>query len=419
MNILFIHQNFPGQYKHLAPELARMGHKCVALTLRVKKPTDWKGVKILPYKIDRQQGGGVHPWLLDMDTKVIRGEACFLAARQLRDKGFVPDVIVAHPGWGEALFLRDVWPSARIGLYYEWYYGANEAGNSFDPEFAAADAELDRMRLRIKNVNNLLNSPVADMALSPTQYQASRFPEHMRDKITVIHDGIDTGAVRPDASATLTLPDGTILTQQDEVVSFLNRNLEPFRGYHRFMRALPRLLKERPNARVVIVGADGTSYGAAAPKGQTWKQIYIDEVRAQIPDSDWERVHFVGTLPYDAFLNLLQVTRAHIYLTYPFVLSWSLIEAMSAGTPILASDTAPVREVIKQGQTGMLVDFFDADGMVDQLVNMLDDAPLRQRLGRAARAHVVTHYDLKTVSLPRMLEWIETLAAMEPSALPE
>jgi len=414
MNILFIHQNFPGQFKNLAPALAANGHRCVALTLRVKEATRWQGVDVLPYSIRRQQGGGTHPWLKDLDTKVIRAEACMLAAQALKDRGFNPDIIVAHPGWGEAMFLRDVWPKARIGLYYELYYQEDAGDIGFDPEFPKPAGPHDSLRLRLKNLNNALHYPLGNMAISPTQYQASTFLQKYQDRISVIHDGIDTERAVPNPKAVFEVSDQLTLTTSDEVVTFVNRNLEPYRGYHVFMRALPALLKQRPNAQVVIVGGDGHSYGTAAPKGQTWKQIYIDEVRGQISEADWQRVHFVGKLPYDRFLNMLQVATVHVYLTYPFVLSWSLLEAMSIGAAIVASDTAPVREVIQHDETGRLVDFFDQDALVAEICDLLVDKDARGRIGATARELIVSKYDLQTVCLPRQLEWIDALAESIP-----
>ncbi|WP_319825332.1 glycosyltransferase family 4 protein [Thalassovita sp.] len=419
MKILFIHQNFPGQFKHLAPALAAQGHQCVALTLRVKEPGKWQGVQMIPYGIQRKQGDGIHPWVQDFDTKVIRAEACFAAAWKLRERGFVPDVIVAHPGWGESMFLRDVWPNARIGLYCELYHKAGEDHVGFDPEFRKPTVGTEPIRLRLKNLNNLIHLPVCDMGLSPTQFQASTYPSDWQEKISVIHDGIDTDLLVSNPDARLTLPDGSTVTRDDEVITFVNRNLEPYRGYHIFMRALPRLLKERPNARVLIVGGDEVSYGARAPKGQTWKQIYIDEVRGKIPTPDWKRVHYLGRIPYDQFVSLLQVARVHVYLTYPFVLSWSLFEAMSAEAAIVASATAPVQEAITEGETGRLVDFFDKEALVDRVCELLDDKAQRERLGQAARAYIRQNYDLKTACLPQQMAWIDQLYHMTPSPLPE
>lgn len=417
MNILFIHQNFPGQYKHLAPALAARGHQCVALTLRVKEPVKWNGVQILPYAIKRKQGQGTHPWVQDFDTKVIRAEACFHAARQLRERGFTPDIIVGHHGWGETMFLRDVWPKARIGLYCELYHLTDGDHLGFDPEFQPEVSAAEYLRIRLKNLNNQVHFRMADLGISPTFFQADTFPAEFRDKISVIHDGIDTDHLVPNPEVSLTLPDGSTLTRQDEVITFVNRNLEPYRGYHIFMRALPRLLKERPQARVLIVGGEDVSYGARPPKGQSWKQIFIDEVRGKIPTPSWERVHFLGKIPYPDFVKLLQLSRVHVYLTYPFVLSWSLFEAMSAEAAIVASDTGPLKEAIRHGDTGRLVDFFDGEALVQEVCLLLEDAEMRQALGRAARKHIVESYDLQRQCLPRQLDWVDYLAAQEPQPL--
>lgn len=406
MNILFIHQNFPGQFKFLAPALAQQGHVVFAMTMQKVSAPEWQGVKLVPYTASRGTTPNVHPWVSDFETKTIRGEACFRAALQLKARGFTPDVIIAHPGWGESLFLKDVWPQAKLGIYCEFYYHPQDADVGFDPEFPVKD-EGDVCRLRLKNLNNLLHFEVADAGISPTHWQASTFPEPFRGNITVVHDGIDTEAVAPDPNVRLTLNGNITLTGQDEVITFVNRNLEPYRGYHIFMRALPEILKRRPNARVLIVGGDDVSYGARPESGKKWKDIFVAEVRSQISDADWARVHFLGNLPYQHFIPLLQLSTVHVYLTYPFVLSWSLLEAMSAGCAIVASDTRPLREAIKHGETGRLVDFFDVTGLANEVCALLDDPAARADLGTKARAFARANYDLKTVCLPRQLAWVE------------
>ena len=353
-SVLFIHQNFPGQFKFLAPALVQQGHSVVAMTMQKTNVNDWQGVKILSYTASKGSTPDVHPWLTDFETKTIRAEACFNAALKLKASGFNPDVIIAHHGWGESLFIKEVWPNAKLGIYCEFFYHPQGADVGFDPEFPAADMG-DACRLRLKNLNNLLHFEVADAGISPTHWQASTFPEQFRSKITVVHDGIDTNAVKPNPAVALSLKmaggKNLNLTKEDEVITFVNRNLEPYRGYHIFMRALPEILKSRPKARVLIVGADDVSYGARPTLekngGTKWKDIFASEVRPQMPDSDWERIHFLGHVPYQHFIPLLQLSTVHIYLTYPFVLSWSLLEAMSAGCAIVASDTQPLHEAIK------------------------------------------------------------------------
>jgi len=408
MNILFIHQNFPGQFKFLAPALVQQGHKVVAMTMQTVKASEWQGVKLVSYTASRGTTANMHPWVSDFETKTIRGEACFRAGLQLKAQGFNPDVIIAHPGWGESLFLKDIWPEAKLGIYCEFYYHPEGADVGFDPEFPAKDVG-DVCRLRLKNLNNLLHFEVANAGISPTYWQASTFPEPFRSKITVVHDGIDTEVLAPNPDVSLTLNGNIVLSKADEVVTFVNRNLEPYRGYHIFMRALPEILKRRPNARILIVGSDDVSYGARPDNNQKWKEIFASEVRPQISDLDWTRVHFLGNLPYEHFIPLLQLSTVHVYLTYPFVLSWSLLEAMSVGCAIVASNTQPLTEAISHGDTGRLVDFFDSTGLANEVCDLLDDPVSRQELGVNARAFAKANYDLKTVCLPRQLLWVEAL----------
>ncbi len=414
MNVLFVHQNFPGQFPHLAPALAAQGHRVVALHINAAPALP--GVEMVRYRVEPpRRSGGAHPWLGDLDTKVHRAEAAWRAARGLKEGGFAPDVIVAHPGWGESLFLKDVWPAARLGIYCEFYYRMEGADVGFDPEFQRVEPE-QACRLRMKNANFELHFPLAQGGLSPTSWQRSVFPESFQPRIDVMHDGIDTLRVRPDPSASLEL--GTrageriALRAGDEIITFVNRNLEPYRGWHIFARALPALLRERPHARVLIVGGNEVSYGAPPPAGpdgasRTWRQVMLQEVQGEL---DLSRVHFLGRIPYGRFVTLLQVSMVHVYLTYPFVLSWSLLEAMSAGSAIVASDTAPVREAVIDDHTGLLVDFFDGEALVRRVVELLEQQALRARLAQAARLHAVQHYDLRRKCLPGQLEWVKRLA---------
>ncbi|MGD9823866.1 glycosyltransferase family 4 protein [Desulfobacter sp.] len=409
MNILFIHQNFPGQFKFLAPALAQQGHNVVAMTLQTIQSTQWQGVTLVPYAVQRGTTPGVHPWLNNFETQTIRAEACFRAALDMKAKGFVPHVIVAHNGWGESLFLKEVWPRARLGIYCEFYYHATGADVGFDPEFPVLDPG-EVCRIQLKNLNNRLHFDLADAGISPTLWQASTFPEPFRSKITVVHDGINTKMVAPNPKVSLTLNNSLILSGKDEVITFVNRNLEPYRGYHIFMRSLPDILKRRPRARVLIVGGDDISYGARPENGSRWKDIFIEEVKGKIHPNDWSRVHFLGNLPYAVFIGLLQLSRVHVYLTYPFVLSWSLLEAMCTGCAIVASNTPPLHEAIRQNQTGRLVDFFDVQALADAVCDLLDDPEARKRLGTAACAFGRANYDLETVCLPRQIAWVESLA---------
>ncbi|GAB1479096.1 glycosyltransferase [Paracoccaceae bacterium] len=404
MKILFVHQNFPGQFLHLAPELKRRGHEVRALTDGGN--TRPSPVEVLRYRHTPQPVDPAATRLgRNYTTMSDRGVTVARAALQLRGQGYVPDVIFGHSGWGETLFLKEVWPEAKLIVYAEFYYRGRGADVGFDPEFNPP--HFDQVLIaqgRAAHLGQALDH--ADAGLSPTHWQASTYPPSLRDRLTVIFDGVNTAILRPDPAAQITLPDGRVLRAGDEVLTFVNRNLEPYRGYHIFMRALPAVLAARPGAQVVIVGGDGVSYGGA-PKEGSWKEHFLSEVRGQL---DLSRVHFLGKVPYPQFVALMQVSRAHAYLTYPFVLSWSMLEAMAAGAHVVASATAPVLEVIEDGVNGTLVDFFDVPGWSRSLITALAEpdrfAPRRQ----AARATVLERYDLQGVCLPRMVAFVEGFA---------
>lgn len=410
MKLLLIHQNFPGQFMHLAPALAKRGHDVHALFhARNKVPTKiWKGVTIHPYHVTRSSSKNIHPWIVDIETKTIRAEACYFASKKLKECGFVPDLVIAHPGWGEALFIKDVWPQTKLVLYCEYFYQPSGGDWNFDSEFTPEDPG-GICRLHLKNLCSIQQFETMDYGISPTQWQASTYPERVANKIKVIHDGLDTTTISPNENIKLRVNNTMVLSRRDEVITFVNRNLEPLRGYHIFMRALPHLLKKRPLATILIVGGDGTSY-SQKPLGKTsWKQVLIDEVRPQISDENWSRVHFLGNIQRNQFTALLQVSTVHVYLSYPFVLSWSLIEAMSAGCAIVAANTAPIREVIKDGETGCLVDFFDIIALTQKVDDLIGNLDLRKSLGNAARSFAVEHYDLSATCLPEQIRWVESL----------
>ena len=399
MNILFIHQNFPGQFKFLAPALAATGHRVHALRIDGR---DVPGVEVHRYTLKRSSSREIHPWAVEFESKMIRGEACALAAMQLKAAGFMPDVIVANPGWGESLFLRDVWPQARMLALFEFFYAAQGLDFDFDPEFARAGLDADA-KLRAKNTSLLMALQDMDAGWSPTHFQRSTLPEVYQERISVIFDGIDTQVVRPDPDAVFTFGDRTFRVG-DEVITFINRNLEPQRGYHIFMRALPEILRRRPNAVALIVGRDGVSYGAPPANGGSWKQIFLDEVKDRL---DLSRVFSLGRIAYVEYLRLLQVSACHVYLTYPFVLGWSCIEALSTGCLVVGSATPPVQEVIEHEKNGLLVDFFDVDALADTVADCLARPAHYAHLRAAARQTVVTRYDLNTVCLPAQMRFVE------------
>lgn len=406
MKILLVHQNFPGQFLYLAPELKRRGHDVVALTDMVnKRESDVRTLRYRhdPVRVDAQVSRLGRNYTTQSDRGVTVARACL---RLRNESGYVPDVIFGHSGWGETLFLKEVWPEAKLIVYAEFYYQGRGADVGFDPE--AGDGSFDHVLIAQGRAAHLGQSLLhADAGVSPTEWQASTYPPALRRMIEVIFDGVDSAAVKPNLSASVTLPNGRVLHAGDEVLTFVNRNLEPYRGYHIFMRALPDVLSARPDAQVVIVGGDDVSYGPAPKDGRRWRDVYLDEVKGRL---DLSRVHFLGKVPYPTFVSLMQVSRAHAYLTYPFVLSWSMLEAMSAGALVIASDTAPVREVIRHGENGLLVDFFDIAGWSRTLIQALEKPEQFLPLREAARKTVLERYDLRSVCLPRMVAAVERFA---------
>jgi glycosyltransferase involved in cell wall biosynthesis len=403
VKILFVHQNFPGQFLHLAPELQRRGHECLALTDgQNKRPS---AIPVVRYK---HEAVAVDPAATRLGRNYTlmsdRGVTVARAACLLRDtKGYTPDVIIGHSGWGETLFLKEVWPTARLIVYAEFYYRGRGADVGFDVEFNPPN--FDQVMIAQARAAYLGQALLhADVGLSPTEWQANSYPPPLRNLIEVIHDGVDTSEMRPNPQANVTLPNGKTLRAGDEVLTFVNRNLEPYRGYHIFMRALPVVMAARQGAEVVIVGGDGVSYGAAPKGAKGWKDVIFDEMRDRI---DPNRIHFLGRVPYAQFRALMQISRAHAYLTYPFVLSWSMLEAMAAGALIIGSRTAPVEEVIEHGKNGILVDFFDVPAWEAALIDALANPDGYAHLRRAARQTILDRYDLRSTALPRLVAFVE------------
>jgi glycosyltransferase involved in cell wall biosynthesis len=417
MKLLFVHQNFPGQYLHLARHMAAQpGHEVVCITQR--KGMNLPGVRKVLYAPRRKGTPGIHHYLVGTESHLLNAQEVARCAMQLKREGFTPDVMIGHNGWGEIWFLKDVFQQAPLLGYFEFFYKLAGADMGFDPaDVATVDSGP---RIRTRNLGNLLGLDAVDAGQCPTQWQRSVYPAHAQPKLRVLHDGIDTNAARPDANATLDLPmldaqgrpvPGATLQVKagDEIVTYVARNLEPYRGFPTFMRSLPRLLSARPKARVVIVGGDDVSYGRPLPPGQSHRQLLMDELGDGF---DRSRVHFLGRVPYANFLRLLQVSAAHVYLTYPFVLSWSMMEAMAAGCLVIGSDTPPVREMITHERNGLLVDFFSPEHLAEAVIKALADRAETVCMRLAARRFVVDRFDLESVCLPAQRAWVEQLAGV-------
>jgi glycosyltransferase involved in cell wall biosynthesis len=401
LKILFVHQNFPGQFKHLFTYCKNRGDEVVALAESKKGAVAIAGV--VRYPLAQGNSPEMHPWAQEFESKIIRAEAAAKAAEQLKESGFEPDVILGHPGWGETLLLKAVFPKAKLICLMEYFYLAEGFDMGFDPEFSKPGLE-EHARLLSKNANLLLAMESMDYGVSPTPFQASTMPAWLGGKLRIIHEGVDTTLCKPDAQAIIELPDrGLTVRAGDEVLTFVVRNLEPVRGYHIFMRALPEIMARRPNLKVFIVGGEGVSYGRR-PESGSYRARYLSEVAARL---DPKRVFFLGRVPHAVFVRLMQVTRCHVYLTYPFVLGWSMLEAMSCGALVVGSRTPPVTDVINDNDNGLLVDFFDSEGLAEKVCEVLGNPTVFEPLRQRARETVVQRFDLRTVSLPAYAQLLE------------
>jgi glycosyltransferase involved in cell wall biosynthesis len=402
MRILLIHQNFPGQFLHVALAWAtRPGWQVVALGRDtcpgLPQLNTSPQFKLIRYKPHRDGHKDQHPYLRKMEDAVLHGQAVARELMTLKQRGFSPDIILAHPGWGETLYAKDVFPHARLIHLCEWYYNAHGADVNFDPEFPATLD--DQLRIRTWNALHLLNLEHCDAAISPTQWQRAQHPAIYHPKIHVAHEGVDTGALRPNTDAVFTCKaaDSAIeltLRAGDPIITYVARNLEPYRGFHQFMRALEIVQREHPTVQTLVVGGDDVSYGKRPSQNglqaTNWREHMLQECGV-----DKTRTHFLGRIPYEQYKKVLQVSSAHVYLTVPFVLSWSVLEAMASGCLVIASNTAPVREVIQDGVNGLLVDFFNPQDIARQMLHSLQEPRLSGPLRKAAQLLVQTRYGLQ------------------------
>ncbi|MGH8602474.1 MAG: glycosyltransferase family 4 protein [Gammaproteobacteria bacterium] len=408
MKALFIHQNFPGQFKHLACHMATDPANQIVAVMREYAPglkdAAYDRFARQAYRPARAPTPNIHHYVYNIEASVLNGQAVARLLHGLKRKGFTPDVTFAHVGWGEALYFKDVFPDRPLIGYCEFYYRARSVDADFDPEFPIT--EDDHLRIRTRNAVTLLSLDACDKGVSPTNWQKGLFPREYQNKIALIHDGIDVDTAVPNPRATFTLRNGLVLQKDMEIVTFTARNLEPYRGFHVFMRAVEQICRRRPNCHVVISGGDDVSYSARLPEQQTYREKMLGEVSI-----DPNRVHFIGFLPYADHLNLLQVSTAHVYLTVPFVLSWSLMEAMATECVVIGSDTPPVREVLHHGKNGLLVDFFSPEAIADAVDAAFSHPRRMAHLGAAARRSVAKKYHVNDalVEYRELIEaWIDT-----------
>jgi glycosyltransferase involved in cell wall biosynthesis len=359
-------------------------------------------IPVIAYPTPTKLNTGTHIYARSFDAAVRRGQQIVRTLLAHKHKGLEPDFIFVHTGWGDAFYLKDIFPGAKIVGLFEYYYRARGADVGFDPEFRMSFDDI--FRVHSLNATQLLTLESCDAGYCPTAWQRSCFPVHYHQQLSVIHDGINTNIVVPDGNAAITLPDGSTHCAGEEILTYVSRNLEPYRGFHIFMRALPHILKNRPNCKVIIVGSDGISYGKQLPPGQTYRQRYLNEIADKV---DRSRIHFSGHLPYSEYLKVLQISRVHVYLTYPFILSWSMLEAMSASCLVIASATPPVQEIIVDDQNGLLVPFGEPLTLANHVIKALSNPERYQDLRNAARQTIISHYDFNNISYPAFKQLIK------------
>jgi glycosyltransferase involved in cell wall biosynthesis len=404
-NILIVHQNFPGQFPHIADALRARGDKVAAIGGKTARPRP--GVDFRRWSATRGTTKGIFDPATRAEADMIRGTAAAHTAAQLKKDGFTPDVIVGHPGWGETIFLKEIWPEARIILFGEMLYRSHGGDLNFDPEFGASDMARN-MRAHAKNASQVLAFAYADRIVCPTPFQAASFPSGLQNIIQVIHEGVDVSHAQRRPDARIKLPNGKMLDRQTPVISFVNRTFEPLRGFHVFMRALPDFLAACPEAEVLMIGQPALSgYGGQSPNGKDWKSWILDELGDRLDSS---RVHWMGKVPHSVLIDAFSIARAHVYYTYPFVLSWSLVEAMATEVPIIASDTGPVRDAITDGVEGLLLPFFDVAALSAAMTRAVREPEAFAGMGQAARKRALAGYDEQS-GTAAWLALIDELAA--------
>jgi glycosyltransferase involved in cell wall biosynthesis len=402
MRYLFIHQNFPAQFGRMAAYLATQpGNQVVYLTGR--KDIEIPGVHKAIFQELREPAKETHQYIRYLECAVLQGQAAYRKGLELKQQGFVPDVIYGHSGFGASMYMRDLYPKVPLMGYFEWFYHAHGTDADFDSsEQLTVD---DECRIRTKNLAILQELHACDAGVSPTYWQHSQFPLEYRNKIRIIHDGIDMNFLRPAPDTKLVLPNLKLdLSDAQEIITYVGRGMEPYRGFPQFMEAVSLVLKRRPQCHVVIVGADRVAYGGPHPSGKSYKEVMLE----QFP-YDMERLHFTGLLPFPDYRKVLQASTVHVYLTRPFVLSWSMLEAMSCGCTLVASDTAPVHEMVRDGQNGLLADFFAPQKLADRIEEALDDKNRRAALGANARETIRDNYDMDRL-MPQHIQLMEEIA---------
>jgi glycosyltransferase involved in cell wall biosynthesis len=379
MQVLLVHQNFPGQFRHLARALVSAGHDVVAIGCRDDQPT-LAGLRYcrIAADVDRDlRRPGIEA---RCQAQLAQGRRVAQQLQGLAARGWRPDVVVGHPFWGDLLFLDDVYAAVPLLALMELDLARLPARQGQAP-----GAELGLMQWTTLQAAHRMAA-----GISATAFQRHSFPPWLQTRIAVIHEGVDLQRCIPASAGPLELPNGVRLLPGQPLISFASRHLEPLRGFATLLRALPAVLAQQSAVQVVIVGDEANGYGRPAPAGSSWKRELLAELGESL---DRRRVHFTGLLPYNQLLQLFQLSWAHVYLTEPYVLSWSLLEAMACGALVVGSRTAPVQEVIEHGHQGLLVDLHDPEELAATLLEVLQRQSALGALRLAARRRVAERFD--------------------------
>ena len=397
--VVFIHQNMPGQFKNICARISQnKNNKIIFITKR--KEIQLSNIEKITYELKRKPRRDAHHYVVNLDEQLLYGQAVAGALISLRERGVRPDLIFAHSGWGEALFVKEIFPDSKLVVFSEFYYRSRDSDVSFLQGDAISDD--DRCRLASRNFHITNSMMYADLIVTPTLWQKSVHPRLLWDSIVTHHEGVDCQAIRTDRRSEITLPNGWTIRKGDEVITYVSRNLEPYRGFDVFFEAIKVAHRRSPDRRFVIIGGDGISYGKKPEDGLPWRTHLLHRETSTL-----ENVAFLGRVPYAAFLDLLYIAKAHVYLTVPFVLSWSLLEAMALETCVVASRTHPVQEVVSDRHNGLLC-AYDADSIaetLDHALSLSDDQ--RRHIGAMARGTVDQNYDFETASMPRLVAEIK------------
>ncbi|BBB91658.1 MAG TPA: glycosyltransferase family 4 protein [Methylomusa anaerophila] len=401
MKLLFLHRNFPGQFRYMASYYAgNSGNTVVFLATAVHE--DIPGVHKVIYRPEGSSRPTTHIYLRGFEDAVLYGQSACRAAIQLREQGFIPDLIIGHSGWGPTLYVQDVYPDVPLLCYFEWFYRSHGSTHGFDP--ATPVSEDNKAEIRTKNMAIMLDLCHSTLGLSPTRWQKQQFPPEFHNKIQVIHDGVNTALFCPAPEAKLVIPRiGLDLSEAEEIVTYVATGMEPMRGFPQFMEAVSLLQKRRPRCHVVVVGEDRVEYSNPLANGKTYKQWMLEQY-----EYDLTRIHFTGRLNLLEYREVIQASTVHVYLTYPYILSWSLLEAMACGCLVIGSNTPPVAEVIEDGGNGLLVDFFSPRELADKIDGALNDPGACQLIRRNARNTILEKYSLD-VLFPKQRELVQAL----------